>query len=99
MKFKTKGVAALLFAVVSCLTLVACTDPMNAMLTVDNYNSIVADTTTYTQVVELFGEPTDDQALTDGAGAITWSNKDESITVTVTFADSIVTSKAQTGLI
>lgn len=100
MKINTKAVGALMLAMFASIMLFACgTDPMNAKLTVENYNAIEDGTTTYDEVVELFGEPQSDQTLTDGDGSITWSNKDESITVTITFEDEVVTNKAQTGLI
>ncbi len=100
MNYKTKGVLAFMLVALSGMMLFACgKDPMDAKLTVSNYNTVVVGTTTYTQAKDLFGEPAEDEKLTDGDGTITWSNKSESKTVTLTFEDNVVTDKAQTGLI
>ena len=100
MKKVIQAMSGVVIAIIGTLALCGCgTDPMNAKLTEANYNSIVVNTTTYTQVEDLFGDPTGTSTLTDGAGSLTWANADETKTVTLTFAANVVTAKAQTGLI
>ena len=100
MKQFSKSLLAVAIMLISGFALAACgTDPMDAKLTEENYNAVVVDTTTYQDAVELFGEPQDDQALTDGAGTITWSNDNETLSVTLTFDNSIVTAKTQEGIL
>lgn len=100
MKNLSKGLLAIALMAICGVALLGCgTDPMDAKLTETNYNAIVVDESTYDDVVALFGEPEDDQVLTAGAGSITWKNNDETKTVTLTFENSIVTEKAQTGLL
>lgn len=97
---KSKGILALTLAIFSSFMLFACgNDPMDKKLTKENYNAIVVDTSTYDDVVELFGEPASDQKLTDGDGTIVWKNKKETKTVSITFENNVVKNKTQTGLL
>lgn len=95
-----KGLLAVALIMVCSFALIGCgVDPMDAKLTQDNFNEIVVNTTTYEEVIDILGQPTSDNELTNGAGTLVWKNKKDTKSITLVFANNIVATKTQTGIL
>jgi len=90
-----KSLVIALLVVPAALVLVAC----GSKITKANYDKIETGVTTYAKAKDILGKPTTDstvEVLGIKSGIAIW--KDGNKSITLTFANNIVTLKAQGGL-